>query len=67
MNLIKQIRKKHNLSVSELARKLGASRNSVYQWERGEVELSHRTLRALEALGYLEITEIPAKFEIRVK
>lgn len=67
MNIIKQIRKKHNLSVAQLAEKLGVSRNAVYCWERGDVPLSKRALSQLEALGYVEIKTIPEQVKIRVK
>lgn len=37
-NNIRELRKKHGMSVDELADKMGVHTNTVYNWERGDTE-----------------------------
>lgn len=64
---MKQIRKAHNLSVVEFAKKLGVSRQTVFIWEKGNVPLSTLARAKLCEHGYIEIETIPEVVNIRVK
>ena len=49
---IKELRRSAGLTQSELAEKIGSSRDTVSAWERGKAEPSARLLRrTAEALG----------------
>ena len=50
--LIIRLRRRHNLSVAEFARRLGVSTSTVYRWEltSGNLNLQNRVREALQAL-----------------
>jgi len=56
-NKIKQLRKKHNLTQSELADKLFVSRQAVSLWEQDKVAPSKDTLLILKELYGISIDE----------
>lgn len=51
---IKQLRKKHNLSQSDLAKMVGVKSNTVSTWERGTRKPDFEALNLLS--NYFEVT-----------
>lgn len=68
MNNIKSLRKEKNLTVEQLAKKIGVAKSSVSAWENGKSEIRGKNLKKLSAffdvsesylLGYIERPSLP--------
>lgn len=68
MNNIKSLRKEKNLTVEQLAKKIGVAKSSVSAWENGKSEIRGKNLKKLSdffdvsesyLLGYIERPSLP--------
>lgn len=68
MNNIKSLRKEKNLTVEQLAKKIGVAKSSVSAWENGKSDIRGKNLKKLSdffdvsesyLLGYIERPSLP--------